>query len=74
MVLRKSINQKRNSPQLDLTWIAQEISKTTWIRLLYNSISLSRYQSLQDKFSPKAEMAKSELNQAINHFEQSQVS
>lgn len=33
----------------------------------------TRYQSIQDKFSPKAELVKTELDQAINHFEQCQV-
>ena len=32
-----------------------------------------RYQSIQDKFSPRAETIKSELDQATTHFEQCQV-
>ncbi|XP_003385510.1 PREDICTED: rho GTPase-activating protein 17-like [Amphimedon queenslandica] len=32
----------------------------------------NRYQSIQDKFSPRAETVKSELDQAISHFEQCQ--
>ncbi len=35
---------------------------------------LHRYQSIQDKYSPKAEAAKQELDKAINNFEHCQVS
>ena len=50
-----------------------EIGYYSYVQCNVLHIVIYRYQSIQDKFSPRAETVKSELDQAISHFEQCQV-